>query len=194
MRHGLQQLPNAISALRMLLVAPIGWCLWHLELPATMGLVAAAGASDLLDGFLAKRFGWQSRLGAVLDPAADKLLLATLFVILTLLHRIPLWLAATVIGREVVLISGAVVYRLWFGPVEIRPSLISKLNTMIEVLYVLAVLARAAFGLPPESLLVGLGAVTFGTVLVSGIDYVLRYGRRAFERPGMASARGPKGS
>lgn len=189
-RHGLQQLPNLISALRMMLVVPIGWYLWHLELPTAMGLVAAAGASDLLDGFLAKRFGWQSRLGAVLDPAADKLLLATLFVILTLTHRIPPWLTVAVLAREVMLVAGAIAYRLWFGPVEIRPSVISKLNTLLEVLYVLVVLAHAAFGVPPAPVLVALGAVTFGTVVVSGLDYVLRYGRRALGAP--AATTGPK--
>lgn len=181
MHRTLRQLPNVISILRMLLVVPIGWCLWHLELPLTLMLVALAGASDLLDGFLAKHYGWQSRLGALLDPAADKLLIATLFIILSVLQQVPLWLTVTVLAREVVLISGATVYRLWFGPVDIRPSAVSKLNTLMEVLYILCVIAHPVLGQPSAQVLIGVGAITFGTVVVSGIDYVLRYGRRGLK-------------
>lgn len=182
MRRALHQLPNFISILRMLLVVPIGWYLWHLELRITLMLVALAGASDLLDGFLAKHYRWQSRLGAVLDPSADKLLIVTLFVILSLLHWVPLWLTIAVLAREIVLISGAIGYRLWFGPVDIRPSLVSKLNTLLEVLYIFSVIAHEAFGQPSRAVLMGLGAITFGTVVVSGIDYVLRYGQRGLTR------------
>jgi cardiolipin synthase len=190
----LRQLPNAISALRVLLVAPIAWCLWHHELEATLALMMLAGVSDLLDGFLARRFGWQSRLGAVLDPVGDKLLLVTLFVMLALMHEVPVWLVATVLARELVLVSGAVVYRVWLGPFEIRPSPVSKLNTLIEALYVLAVIAHAAFGAPPPPAIMALGALAFGTVVVSGIDYVLRYSRRALEtaRAPLPSASGAK--
>jgi cardiolipin synthase len=177
--RGLHHLPNVISTLRLILVAPIGWCLWHLQLRPAMLLVALAGASDLLDGFLAKRFGWRSRLGALLDPAADKLLLVTLFAILAMLQRVPVWLALAVLGREVVLVSGALAYRLLYGPVAIRPSRVSKLNTAVEVLYILLVIAHAALAEPSAGVLTAVGAVTFGTIVVSGLDYVLRYGRQA---------------
>jgi cardiolipin synthase len=181
-----RHLPNVISSLRMGLVPPIGWCLWKGQLELTLVLVLAAAASDLLDGFLARRFGWESRWGALLDPAGDKLLMVTLFVLLSLMHEVPLWLAATAIGRELVLVSGAIVYRLRLGPFEVKASRVSKLNTLIEALYLLAVIARAAFGEPPAVVLTALGALTFVTVVVSGIDYVLRYGHSA-----LAAARAP---
>jgi cardiolipin synthase len=177
----LRQLPNLISALRVLLVAPIGWCLWHRELGVTLALVIIAGASDLLDGFLARRFGWQSRVGALLDPIGDKLLLVTLFVMLALMHLAPVWLTATVLARELVLVTGAILYRVWLGPFAIRPSRVSKLNTLAEAIYAMAVIARVAFGVPPASWLIAAGALTFAMVVVSGIDYVLIYGRQALE-------------
>ena len=185
--RALRHLPNLISALRIALVAPIAWSLWHLQLRSALALVALAGASDLCDGFLAKRFGWQSKLGALLDPAADKLLLVTLFVLLALMGALPGWLAATVIGREAVLVAGAAAYRLLLGPVEIRPSIVSKLNTALEVLYILLVIAHLAYGSPGGSVLVTAGALTFVTVVVSGLDYVLRYARLALQASGEAA-------
>ena len=87
----LRQIPNLITALRILLIAPIAVSLLHHRLLVALGLFFVAAVSDLLDGFLAKRFSWQSTLGGVLDPAADKLLLATSFVVLAVMHLVPLW-------------------------------------------------------------------------------------------------------
>jgi cardiolipin synthase len=96
----LRQIPNLITALRILLIAPTALALLHHELLIALGLFFIAAASDLLDGFIAKRFAWQSALGGVLDPAADKLLLATSFVVLAVMHLVPLWLMATAVARS----------------------------------------------------------------------------------------------
>ena len=179
MKRWLRQIPNFITALRILLVIPIALSLLHGQLIITMALFAVAAASDLADGFLAKRFGWQSDVGSVLDPAADKLLLATVFVVLAVLHLVPAWFMAAAVARDLVIVSGAIAYRVCFGPIEVRASAVSKLNTLCQALYILAVIAQAQFALPPLWTVITLGAVTFVTIAVSGIDYVLRYGKSA---------------
>ena len=178
----LRHVPNLISSLRILLIAPIAVALLRHELLIALGLFFLAAVSDLLDGFLAKRFGWQSALGGVLDPAADKLLLATSFVVLAVMRLVPLWLMATAVARDLVIVGGAVAYRLWLGPVEARPSNLSKLNTLCQALFILCVIARQQFSEPDAWAIVTLGALTFLTTAVSGIDYVLRYGKAALEQ------------
>jgi cardiolipin synthase len=177
----LRQIPNLITIMRILLIAPIAVALLHHELLIALGLFCVAAASDLLDGFIAKRCGWQSALGGVLDPAADKLLLATSFVVLAVMHLVPLWLMATAVARDLIIVGGALAYRLWLGPVEARPSNLSKLNTLCQALFILCVIARQQFSEPEAWAIVTLGALTFLTTAVSGIDYVLRYGRAALE-------------
>jgi cardiolipin synthase len=174
----LRQLPNLISGIRILLVVPIAVALArHLPI-TTFWLFGAAAASDALDGFLAKHFGWQTELGGMLDPIADKLVLSTTFVMLALLGSVPVWLTAAVLARDVIIVAGAVAYRLLLGPVPARPSAVSKLNTLCQVIYILVVIgaeqypAVHAWELP-------LGALVFVTVVISGIDYVLVYSRQA---------------
>lgn len=164
-----------------MLVIPIALALLHGELVTTLALFVAAAVSDAADGFLAKRFGWQSDVGSLLDPAADKLLLATVFVILAVLHLIPTWLMGAAVARDLTIVSGAIAYRVCLGPIEMRPSAVSKLNTLCQALYVLSVIARQQFAAPPAWVVVMLGAVAFVTIAVSGIDYVLRYGKAALQ-------------
>ncbi len=174
-----RQIPNVITTIRILLVAPIAVALAHHQLLITILLFGIAAASDLADGFLAKRFGWQSELGAVLDPAADKLLLATVFVTLAYLGLVPLWLMAAAVARDAIIVLGALLYRLCFGQLNVRPSVVSKFNTLCQAAFIMAVVGSAEFSLPPASVVTWLGALVFVTVTVSGIDYVLIYGRRA---------------
>jgi cardiolipin synthase len=175
----LRQLPNIISGIRIALVVPIAWALAQRRLEATIVLFAIAAISDAADGFLAKRFGWQTDLGAVLDPAADKLLLATVFVTLACLRLIPLWLMAAAVARDLIIVLGALMYRCWIGPLEAHPSAISKINTLLQAVFILTVIGRERYSVPPAWLAVSLGAAVFVTVVISGIDYILTYGRRA---------------
>jgi cardiolipin synthase len=174
-----RHIPNIISAIRILLVVPIALALAQQRLALSILLFALAGASDAADGFLARRFGWQSELGAVLDPIADKLLMAAAFVTLSLLKLVPLWLMAAAVARDVIIVSGAAAYRMVIGPLTAHPSFISKVNTVCQAAFILAVVSRAKFSMPPEWVVAWLGALTFATVVVSGIDYVLVYGKRA---------------
>ncbi len=175
MRH----LPNLITLIRILAVVPITVCLLHHQLVTTLALFALAAASDALDGFLAKRFGWQSVLGSILDPIADKLLLATVFIALAVLDLVPLWLMAVALARDLIIVAGAAAYRWVIGPLTAQPSVVSKFNTLCQAAFLLCVVARAAFSQPPSWVEAGLGALTFSTTIVSGIDYVMIYARRA---------------
>jgi cardiolipin synthase len=190
----LRQIPNVITSIRILLVAPIAVTLLDHQLTATIVLFGVAVVSDAADGFLAKRFGWQSELGAVLDPAADKLLLATAFVTLAYLKLVPLWLMAAAVARDLVIVVGALLYRYYIGPLTVRPSVVSKFNTLVQAAFILAAVGREEFALPSAWVVVLLGALVFVTVMVSGMDYVLIYGRRALgvARPRAAARAGDR--
>jgi cardiolipin synthase (CMP-forming) len=177
----LRWLPNAISMLRIVLVAPILLFIVQGRYELALVLFLVAGFSDGVDGFLAKRFGWGSRLGALLDPVADKLLIAGSFITLVIVGQVPLWLAAVVIARDVVILGGALAYSFLVAPVEGEPTRISKLNTALELLFILFVLSRAAFEWPAAISITVLGAAVLVTVVVSGIDYVWSWTRRANE-------------
>jgi cardiolipin synthase len=174
-----RHIPNIITSIRILLVAPLAMTLVNHRLPISIALFGIAALSDAADGFLAKRFGWRSELGAVLDPAADKILLVTVFITLAYLKLVPLWLMAAAVMRDVIIVLGALLYRYWIGPLTARPSFVSKFNTLCQAAYIMAVVGREEFSVPPTWMVVALGALVFVTVVVSGIDYVLIYGVRA---------------
>jgi cardiolipin synthase (CMP-forming) len=192
----LRQIPNILTVFRILLVAPITVALAENQLQTAILLFGVAAVSDAADGFLAKRYGWQTELGAVLDPLADKLLLATAFITLAYLRLVPLWLVVAAVARDVIIVSGALLYRLCLGPLSVRPSVVSKFNTLCQAAFIMAVVGRQKFGWPPEGIVTMLGALVFVTVAVSGIDYVLIYGRRAinFASPRAAARAGDRRS
>ena len=182
-------IPNLICLLRIALTVPIVLLLAEGRYGQTLVLFAIAAASDILDGYLAKTFGWSSELGKVLDPLADKLLLVSVFITLAVIGLVPVWLAAIAVLRDVVIGVGALVYKWLFGPLEGRPTVPSKLNTLVQLVFVIAVVWRAAFHDFPEWVVLGLGACVFVTTVVSGIDYVLTYIRKA-----IAVSRGRRGT
>jgi cardiolipin synthase len=182
----LRQLPNAICIARMVLVIPIAWFVGAERFNEALVLCAIAAFSDALDGYLAKRFGWTSDLGKVLDPVADKLLLVTLFITLAIVGWSPVWLTVVAVSRDVIIGLGALAYRHWFGAIEGRPTVVSKINTALQLFYVLVVIGARAYGSPSATVVTGLGAAVLVTTVVSGIDYVGRYWRKAI---GVARAR-----
>ncbi len=165
--------------MRIALVAPILMLILKGSFGWALALFWVAGFSDGVDGYLAKRFEWHSRLGALLDPIADKLLVAGLFVTLAYTQDIPVWLAAVVIMRDVVIVAGATAYNFLVRPVQGEPTRISKLNTALQLLFLLFVLSRAGFGWPDQISLTVLGAAVLVTVVISGVDYVWSWSRRA---------------
>jgi cardiolipin synthase len=172
-------LPNLLCVLRILLVYPVAHGILQGMYPQVLALFAVAAFTDGLDGFLAKRFDWRSELGKVLDPLADKLLLVTVFICLSVAGLAPWWLAALVLLRDLVIFFGALTFRWLFGPVRGSPTAASKINTFCQIVFCLAVVAQAAFGLPSSAVVTALGALVVVSTAVSGIDYVLIYSQRA---------------
>lgn len=131
-----------------------------------------AAASDGIDGFLARRFGWRSNLGSILDPLADKLLLISCFFVLATQGWIPIWLLALIFGRDVVIVLGALILHYRVTQIEGEPSLLSKLNTFLQIALVLVLLLdRIEPLIKPEWLTALIWAVSVTTVL-SGVHYV----------------------
>ena len=165
--------------MRIALVVPILMLILRDQYGWALVLFFCAGFSDGVDGYLANRFGWTTRLGGLLDPVADKLLVAGMFITLAWVGLVPAWLAALVILRDVVIFGGAVAYNFLIEPVEGEPTRVSKLNTVFELLFLLFVLSNAAFGWPDPISTTVLGAAILVTVVISGADYVWSWSRRA---------------
>ncbi len=176
----LRWLPNAICLVRIALVGPLVLSLLHRHFQAALGVLVVAGASDAVDGFLAKTFDWRTRLGGLLDPAADKLLVVTVFVTLTYLGLVPTGLTLVVVLRNVVIVLGAIAYQLFIEPVRGEPSSISKLNTACQLGFVFFMMTNAAYAWPPRISLLVLGAAVVFTSIASGLNYVLRWSKRAW--------------
>ena len=176
MRH----LPNLICLFRIALIWPIATALAARAMPTALVLFAAAAVSDGLDGYLAKRFNWTSELGKILDPLADKLLLVTIFVEAAWLDLVPWWLTAAVVARDVMIGLGALVYRLWFGPLRGRPTVLSKINTALQLGYLMLVMLDATVAVPPREMLDAAAALTLASTVLSGLHYVASFTRRVW--------------
>jgi cardiolipin synthase (CMP-forming) len=178
-----RHLPNLICLLRLALIWPILAALHAREHLAALGMFVVAALSDGLDGYLAKRFDWTSELGKFLDPLADKLLLMTVYVAAAWLALVPWWLTAAVVARDVMIGLGALIFRLWFGPLHGRPTLVSKINTGAQLGFVTLVLLNAACGVPARGVLEAGALFTFATTAISGAHYLLTFTRRALAQP-----------
>jgi cardiolipin synthase len=188
----LASLPNIITGVRVLLVAPAVAAVLARDYQRAMLIVLIAGLSDGVDGYLARRFHWQSRLGAMLDPLADKLLFVGIFLALAARELLPLWLVLVVIGRDAVIVGGALAYRMLIGPFDAGSTILSKLNTALLVLLGLIALGAAATGIdyrdaagsPLARVVVIVGATAFCTTLLSGMHYVAEWARLAWRAKG----------
>lgn len=179
-------LPNLISVLRILLVGPVAWCLLTQRYAEALLLFVVAGISDGIDGYLAKRFSWQSRLGSILDPLADKLLLVTTYLVLAWLEVLPMWLMAAVVARDIVVVGGALAFHWLVGRYAMAPSLVSKANTVAQIVLAVAAVASLSVLPVPPWMLDGMIMVVFATTLLSGADYVWTWGSRAYRTRGAA--------
>ncbi len=174
-----RDIPNLICVVRILLVIPIVVLLLRDEFATVLVLFALAGASDGLDGFLARRFDWRSRLGAILDPLADKLLMFCTYATLGWMGLLPLWLVVIVLARDVMIISGALAYHRLCGEIEMEPTRISKANTLFQILLVLLVMVMPLGLALPVWGMTTLIAVVAATSLLSGGNYVWEWAHRA---------------
>jgi cardiolipin synthase len=179
----LRHLPNLICLGRIALLWPILAALSRHAYGVAAVCFAIAGVSDLLDGWLAKRCGWTSELGKWLDPIADKFLLVTVFVVAAWAGLVPRWLTAVVVARDVMIALGALTYLAWLGRLEGHPTLASKVNTLVQLAYLLGILTFKAIGFPPVELLLLGAMITLATAVLSGLGYVVEYSRRAAAAP-----------
>ncbi len=176
----LRHLPNVITGLRILLAVPLCWLIADERYDGALLVAAIAGASDALDGFLAKHCGWQSWIGGMLDPIADKLLLTAAFVSLWLVGALPGWLVGLIVGRDLVIVAGATAYHWTIGRFEAEPSRLSKLTTTLQIVFVLVELLYLSGWLAvPAQALAGLAVLTAIVTFASGLHYVVVWGARA---------------
>ena len=177
----LKYIPNMICVARIILVAPIVWSLFEERYALALGLILIDGLSDALDGYLARRFDWRTRLGGLLDPAADKLLMFAAFVTLAWVGLVPVWFSAIVVGRDIIIISGSIFYQLTVAPIHGEPTGASKLNTVFQILFVLLTISHAWLAQPPMLALQLLGAAILVTIAISTVQYVTTGFTRARE-------------
>lgn len=169
----MHHIPNIISVLRIILVFPIAYFLLNEDWMHAFTLIFIAGISDALDGFLARTFHWQSELGSILDPIADKLLLVIIFVTLAYRGVIPNWLAFLVIARDVLILSGAISYQWLTQDLKIAPLLSSKINTALQIVFVLVLMYHLAIATLPQISMYLLQIAVVITTLYSGVKYII---------------------
>ncbi|GAA5942345.1 hypothetical protein JCM10213_004145 [Rhodosporidiobolus nylandii] len=191
-RENIYTLPNALTVARILATPAIGYYVLQGDWAMATGLLAAAGVSDLVDGYLARRFNMGTVLGSILDPAADKLLMTTLVVTLAMKGMLPIPLAVLIIGRDVALSISAFYFRYASLPppktftrywdfsipsASVHPTQISKYNTFLQLLLVgfttiTPLLPSVLMGVEVGSVLTGLQWIVAGTTVWSGLSYV----------------------
>jgi len=163
----LSSIPNLITLGRILLVPIV---VWAIATPGTMWiafvLFVAAGVSDAVDGYLAKRFHMTSELGAYLDPLADKALIVSIYLTLGINNLIPRWLVILVVSRDILIVGGIILSWLVGNPLKIKPLVVSKLNTVAQIVFACVVLGSLGFAIPADTfILVLMGLVAVLTLL-----------------------------
>ena len=180
MRH----LPNIVTVIRIILVFPTTWFLWQGQTLQAFALMLIASFSDALDGALARRYHWKSDLGRLLDPLADKFLVAAVFIVFTIQNLIPLWLVLLTLGRDLILLAGGTLYRVIIGYIKVQPSLISKANTAMQML-VLSLLMASQLPIGAAANYAHVAVDDFGINLlavlsaVSGVHYIVVWADRS---------------
>lgn len=142
-------IPNLITLARILLVPVVVWAIATGQILLAFLLFLVAGISDGVDGFLAKRFGMKTELGAYLDPLADKVLIVSIYVSLGITGVIPLWIIILVVSRDIMIVGAVIVSWLFGKPVPMKPLMVSKLNTVAQVGFAALVLGALGFGFEP---------------------------------------------
>ncbi len=155
-------IPNLISILRLVLVPAVVLAMLQARWDWAFAGFAVAGISDGVDGFIARHFNQHSRLGAYMDPMADKLLLVSVFVVLGIAGELPLWLVVLAVSRDALIVFAVLLSSVMGQPVEMKPLVVSKLNTAVQLVLAALVLAELAFG-------VGMGMVRPALIILSGL-------------------------
>ncbi|MEX2499341.1 MAG: CDP-alcohol phosphatidyltransferase family protein [Wenzhouxiangellaceae bacterium] len=174
-----RDLPNILTVSRMLLVGPLVYLLLTGHYVGALVLAIISGVSDWLDGALARRFQWQSKFGGMLDPLADKTLMIAVYATLAWLGHLPPWLFGLVVLRDLVIVTGGLIYHYRIEPFRAEPTRLSKFNTLCQVLLMWAVLTALAGLALPEPAIRGLVWLVAFTILATMFQYMLLWGIRA---------------
>ena len=170
-------LPNLISLARLLLVPLEIWLILVGHYGLAFWVLVAAGISDALDGFIAKRFDRRTRLGALLDPVADKAMLVSVYITLGAAHQLWTSLVILVVFRDIMIVGGFLLIQLFAVPKHYEPLYISKLNTGVQIMLVGFVLARLGLGAAAGQIDLVLSLIVGATTVVSGLSYLVRWAR-----------------
>jgi len=168
-------LPNAISVMRLLAVPVMVWLIVSGRMDAAFWLFVAAGISDGVDGFIAKRFNAESQLGRYLDPIADKTMLVCIYVTLGLEDKLTDWLVILVVFRDALIIGGTLLSQVLDHPLTVKPLYISKVNTVAQIVLAAVVLADIGLLVPELPLVSVLEFAVAATTASSGALYLLRW-------------------
>lgn len=176
----LRLLPNVLTIFRMIVVGPLVYTLLTEQYVAAFYLAMAAGVSDLLDGFLARRFGWMTHWGGVLDPLADKLLLVTTTLTLAWLGHLPWWLVILIAARDVTIVFYGYYYHFRIARLATAtPTQFSKWNTLFQILLVVSVMLGLAFPSWSGPWTTWLVYLTAATTFASGLHYAVVWSRKS---------------
>lgn len=171
-------LPNIISLCRLLSVPVAIYLILNGFMQAAFWLFVAAGASDAVDGYLAKRLGQTSALGAYLDPIADKVLLVSVYVTLGQAGHLPSWLVIMVVFRDLIIVGGVVLMHISNDGVRMRPLLVSKVNTAAQIALAVLVLAEVGIGFDTGLWREAMIYLVAATTVASGGAYIVSWGRK----------------
>jgi cardiolipin synthase len=175
-------LPNFISLARLMCVPIAVWLIVTGQMRYAFWVFVAAGLSDAVDGFVAKRFNARTAVGRYIDPLADKALLVSAYVALGLRGAIPDWLVILVVFRDVLIVGGALLFHtLTDKTMRMEPLLVSKVNTVLQILLVGVVLARLGIAFDDRGIAAILVYATAATTALSGAAYVVRWVRGTAE-------------
>lgn len=176
-------IPNMITLLRLLLVPAVILALLTGRMGWALAGFVVAGASDAVDGFIARKFNQRSELGAYLDPMADKLLLVSVFVVLGYMGELPLWLVVAAVSRDALIVGAVLLSTIMAHPVAVKPLIVSKANTAVQIVLAAFVLGELAFGTGFETLryllVMGSGILTVASAaayLVAWLRHMSGYG------------------
>jgi cardiolipin synthase len=170
-------IPNLITLGRILLVPVVVWAIASGEMRIAFLLFLGAGISDAVDGYLAKRFGMATELGAYLDPLADKAMLVSIYVVLAVVGAVPLWLVILVVSRDIMIVTAVILSWLVDKPVPLKPLRVSKFNTVAQIVLALTVIAALGFDFNAQWAIAGLMALVAALTLLSVAFYVREWVR-----------------
>jgi len=168
---------NLITLARLLSVPVSIWLILAGQYGAAFWMFVIAGISDAVDGFIAKRFNMRTRIGALLDPVADKTLLVSTYVTLGVAAQLPTWLVILVVSRDLMIVGGFLLVQLLSAETRWEPLMVSKANTALQIILVALTLARLAFAFDDHGLGVVLIYAVAATTVLSGAAYLVRWAR-----------------